>query len=89
MQGRLGEAETLATAASERAFEVRGSHGIADWTSAEVAALAGDHERASHHLERLCEWLEAENRQAELSTFAPRLAVELCARSVAWTTPKG
>jgi hypothetical protein len=45
MQGRLGEAETLATAASERAFEVRGSHGIADWTSAEVAALAGDHER--------------------------------------------
>jgi tetratricopeptide (TPR) repeat protein len=79
MQGRLDEAESLATDASERAFEVRGSHGVADWTSAEVAALAGDHQRASHHLERLCEFLEGESRQAELSTFASRLGVELCA----------
>jgi tetratricopeptide (TPR) repeat protein len=78
MQGRLDEAEALATDASERAYEVRGSHGVADWTAAEVAALAGDHERAAQHLERLCEFLAGESRQAELSTFAPRLGLELC-----------
>ncbi|HET8556796.1 MAG TPA: adenylate/guanylate cyclase domain-containing protein [Gaiellaceae bacterium] len=78
MQGRLEEAETLGAEASERALELTGRYGTTDWTRAEVAALAGDHDRAAHHLERMCGYQEAEGMVAMLSTFAPRLGLELC-----------
>ncbi|HEU5477558.1 MAG TPA: adenylate/guanylate cyclase domain-containing protein [Gaiellaceae bacterium] len=78
MQGRLDEAEALAADASERHLELTGSYGTTDWTRAEIAALAGDHERAARHLERMCEHQEDEGFVAMLSTFAPRLGLELC-----------
>lgn len=79
MQGRIEEAEAVATEARDRSLEVSGTPGVTDWTTAEVAALGGDHERAIRHLERQCETLEARGRQAELSTYKGRLAIELCA----------
>ncbi len=78
MQGRLDEAETLGADASERALELTGIYGTTDWTRAEIAALAGDHGRAARHLERMCGYQEAEGLVAMLSTFAPRLGLELC-----------
>jgi predicted negative regulator of RcsB-dependent stress response len=78
MQGRLAEAEALAAEAGERSFELIGSYGSIDWTSAEIAALADDHDRAARHLERMCQHQEAEGQMAMLSTYAPRLALELC-----------
>jgi class 3 adenylate cyclase/tetratricopeptide (TPR) repeat protein len=78
MQGRLDEAETLGAEASERALELTGIPGTTDWTRAEVAALAGDHGRAARHLERMCGYQEDEGLVAMLSTFAPRLGLELC-----------
>jgi tetratricopeptide (TPR) repeat protein len=78
MQGRLEEAEALAADASERNLELTGNYGTTDWTRAEIAALAGDHERAAVHLERMCGYQEAEGMVAMLSTFAPRLGLELC-----------
>jgi tetratricopeptide (TPR) repeat protein len=78
MLGRLDEADAVATHARERAYELTADYGVTDWTSAEIAALAGDHERAAHHLERQCKFLEDAGHQAQLSTFAPRLGLELC-----------
>jgi class 3 adenylate cyclase/tetratricopeptide (TPR) repeat protein len=78
MQGRLDEAETLGAYASERALELTGTYGTTDWTRAEIAALAGDHARAAGHLERMCGHQEDEGLVAMLSTFAPRLGLELC-----------
>jgi class 3 adenylate cyclase/tetratricopeptide (TPR) repeat protein len=78
MQGRLDEAETLGADAGERALELTGRYGTTDWTRAEVASLAGDHGRAAQHLERMCGYQEDEGLVAMLSTFAPRLGLELC-----------
>jgi hypothetical protein len=78
MQGRLDEAEKLAADAGERSLELTGRYGTSDWTAAEIAALAGDHERAVLQLERMCGYQEDEGLLAMLSTFAPRLGLELC-----------
>jgi tetratricopeptide (TPR) repeat protein len=78
MLGRLDEAEALAARARERSVELTGEYGVTDWATAEIAVLAGDHERAARHLERQCKFLEDVGQQAQLSTFAPRLGLELC-----------
>jgi len=79
MLGHLDEARSIAAEAGERTRELTGSYQTADWVIAEIATLQSDHKAAARHLRRLCEFLEGEGRQAELSTFAPRLGVALCA----------
>ena len=50
-----------------------------DWTLAELSSLAGDHEAASSHLRIVCDWLEATDQLAHLSTYLPLLGRSLCA----------
>jgi tetratricopeptide (TPR) repeat protein len=73
MLDRLDEAWTLSGAAEERLREL-GQLDEAGLRRAEIAVLAGDHERAVAGYRLWCEALESSGRTAELSTYAPTLA---------------
>ncbi len=49
-----------------------------DWSLAELSSLAGDHEAASSHLRVVCDWLEATDDHAHLSSYLPLLGRTLC-----------
>jgi class 3 adenylate cyclase/tetratricopeptide (TPR) repeat protein len=78
MLGRFEEARPLADESYAR-FQEQSRNWIGDWAMAEVASLAGDHEAASRYLTDVCEWLEATEQPGFLSSYAPRLGLELCA----------
>ena len=78
MLGRLDEAWSLADESYAR-FHEQSRSWIGDWAMAEIASLAGDHEKASRHLTAVCDWLEATGQPGFLSSYAPRLGLELCA----------
>jgi len=77
MLDHLDEAWALSEAAEERLREL-GQREEASLRRAEIAALAGDKERAVAGYRDWCETLESSGRTAELSTYAPRLARLLC-----------
>ena len=78
MLGRFDEAWSLADESYAR-FQEQSRNWIGDWAMAEIASLAGDHELASRHLTAVCDWLEATGQPGFLSSYAPRLGLELCA----------
>lgn len=78
MLDRFDEAWPLADEAYAR-FREQSRNWIGDWAMAEIAALADDHETASRHLTAVCEWLEETEQPGFLSSYAPRLGLELCA----------
>src|SRR5262249_16937697 len=71
------EAEATAEAAAERMREL-GYGAEANIWLAEIAEIAGEHELAATRFRSYCDFLEAGGRQAELSTYAPRLGLLLC-----------
>jgi tetratricopeptide (TPR) repeat protein len=77
MLGRFQEALPLAREASERMRELTGDW-RGDGTLAEIETLAGDHEAATHHLRRYCDFLEEIGDRSHLSTYAPALGRSLC-----------
>ncbi len=77
MLGRLDEARSLAEAAYVRDRE-QGGGWHADWITAEIANLAGDHETASSRLEDVCAWLSARGQVGYLCTYAPACGRQLC-----------
>jgi class 3 adenylate cyclase/tetratricopeptide (TPR) repeat protein len=79
MLGRFDEAWQSAQAASERMQELAGAIGGGEYALAEIAALAGDHETATSHLKRFCDFLAEHGQSALLVTFAPALGRSLCA----------
>jgi class 3 adenylate cyclase len=78
MLDRIDEARPLALQAAERLWEQAGRR-QALWPLAEIALLAGDLDDAARHLRTFCDSLEAEERYAHLSTYAPMLGRVLCA----------
>jgi class 3 adenylate cyclase/tetratricopeptide (TPR) repeat protein len=79
MLGRFEEAWPSARAASERMRELTGATGGGEYALAEIAALAGDHETATRHLQGFCDFLTEYGQSALLVTFAPALGRSLCA----------
>jgi tetratricopeptide (TPR) repeat protein len=78
MLGRFDEAWAIALEAAERRREFAAGVG-SDHILAEIAALEGDHRRASRYLRDFCAQLEALGEHHTLSTYAGRLALSLCA----------
>jgi hypothetical protein len=78
MLGRLEEASQIGREESERARELSGVWGASASLVAEIATLAGDHERAVRFLRRFCDTLQERGSRAHLSTYAPRLGRSLC-----------
>jgi predicted ATPase len=74
---RFDEARQLASEAGAQAREF-GSFDPDD-AVAEIATLAGDHERAARHLRRICNRLEEQGSRGYLAVYAPLLGRELCA----------
>jgi class 3 adenylate cyclase len=79
MLGRFDEAWPSALEASGRLRELTGGADGADYTLADIATLAGDHEAAAGYLRRWCEFLEERGQHALLSTYAPMLGRSLAA----------
>ncbi len=77
MLDRADEARALADLAQERMRDF-GYGEEAHLGLAEIAVLSGDEELAATHYRSYCDFLEAGGRQAELSTYAPRLGQLLC-----------
>jgi class 3 adenylate cyclase/tetratricopeptide (TPR) repeat protein len=74
---RFEEAWALAGPAAERISELVGDTS-AGFAMGEIAALQDDHEAAVEWFRRTCEGLEQQGSLALLSTYAPKLARELC-----------
>jgi class 3 adenylate cyclase len=74
---RFEEAWSLAHDQARHLLDLGGSK-TADHTLAAIAALAGDHEAAAHHLRLFCDFLEQRNQLAVLSTHLAELGRELC-----------
>jgi class 3 adenylate cyclase/tetratricopeptide (TPR) repeat protein len=79
MLGRFDEAWPAARAAGERLRELTGGADGGEYTLAEIASLAGDHEAAARHLRGFCDFLQEAGQRGLLSTFAPMLGRALCA----------
>jgi class 3 adenylate cyclase len=77
MLDRFDEAVPLARESNERQRELDGRR-IGESRLAEIARMAGDHQRAARHLQTLCEWLEEREQLGHLGTYAPLLGRELC-----------
>ena len=77
MLGRFDEAWATARDANVRLRELTGS-ADGEFTLAEIAALAGDHEAAAEHLRAFCDSLAEHGQRSLLSTFAPALGRALC-----------
>ncbi|HJU36769.1 MAG TPA: adenylate/guanylate cyclase domain-containing protein [Gaiellaceae bacterium] len=77
MLGRFEEALPLAEVADAH-FRERGGSWACDWVMAEIAALADDHETARRRYAAVCDWLEANDSDGFLATYAPALGRELC-----------
>jgi class 3 adenylate cyclase len=78
MLGRFDEAWPTALEASRRLRELTGGADGADYTLADIATLAGDHEAAARYLRRWCDFLEEHGQRALLSSYAPILGRSLC-----------
>jgi class 3 adenylate cyclase/tetratricopeptide (TPR) repeat protein len=78
MLDRFDEAVPLAHESNERQRELDGRQ-IGENRLAEIARMAGDHETAAHHLEKLCAWLEEREQPGLLATYVALLGRELCA----------
>jgi class 3 adenylate cyclase/tetratricopeptide (TPR) repeat protein len=79
MLGRFDEAWPSAFEASARLRELTGGADGADYTLADIATLAGDHEKAARYLRAWCDFLEERRQPALLSTYAAMLGRSLCA----------
>jgi hypothetical protein len=79
MLGRFDEASPSALEASGRLRELTGGADGADYTLADIATLASDHEAAAGYLRRWCAFLEERGQHALLSTYAPMLGRSLAA----------
>jgi class 3 adenylate cyclase/tetratricopeptide (TPR) repeat protein len=77
MLDRFDEAVPLAHESNERQRELDGRL-IGESRLAEIARMAGDHETAAHHLEKLCAWLEEREQPGLLGTCITLLGRELC-----------
>jgi tetratricopeptide (TPR) repeat protein len=77
MLDRVDEGRELATPAAQQVHEFGSEIGL--WPLAEIEILAGNHEAAALHLRAFCDWLEAREAYAILSTYAPHLGRQLCA----------
>jgi class 3 adenylate cyclase/tetratricopeptide (TPR) repeat protein len=71
------EAAQLASEAGQRWRELTGDDDV-DSTLGNIAATAGDHERAAVHFRRFCDLAEAGVMSGFLQTFAPLLGRSLC-----------
>jgi tetratricopeptide (TPR) repeat protein len=78
MLDRPAEAWPLALQANERLRELTGDDG-GEQHLAEIATLSGDNDAAASYLRIRCDWLEANHRLNNLSTYAPMLGRSLCA----------
>jgi class 3 adenylate cyclase len=78
MLGRFDEAWPTAIEASRRLRELTGGADGADYTLADIATLAGDHEAAARYLRQWCDFLEKHGQRALLSSYAPILGRSLC-----------
>jgi tetratricopeptide (TPR) repeat protein len=78
MLGRFDEAGAVARDASQRLLELTGGADGGEYTLADIAALAGDHETAARHLRGFCDFLTEHGQRGLLSTFAPMLGRALC-----------
>jgi len=78
MLGRFEEAIPIAQDARDRLRELTGDDS-AEWMTAEIATLAGDHDAAVERLRRDCELLVERGQRFFLSSLAPMLGRELCA----------
>jgi tetratricopeptide (TPR) repeat protein len=78
MLDRQDEAWPLALEAGERLRELTGVDG-GELHLADVATLAGDHDKAASYMRIYCDSLEARHRLNNLSTYAPMLGRSLCA----------
>ncbi|HJQ73713.1 MAG TPA: adenylate/guanylate cyclase domain-containing protein [Gaiellaceae bacterium] len=78
MLERFDESRPLAEESYAR-FREQSQNWIGDWVMAEIASLSGDHETARRYLKAVCDWLETTEQPAFLSSYAPRLGIELCA----------
>jgi tetratricopeptide (TPR) repeat protein len=79
MLGRFEDASPIVEVARERARELTGDDWV-DWIPAEIAALEGDHGAAVDYLLPFCDLLEERGQRFYLSSAAPMLGRELCAR---------
>jgi class 3 adenylate cyclase/tetratricopeptide (TPR) repeat protein len=77
MLDRIDEAWALAVPAEERARELGFAAGPRG-RLADIASLAGDHDKAADYERLGCEALEASGRTSELSTALPKLGRFLC-----------
>src|SRR3954454_16618430 len=77
MLGRHDEARALADEAAPRYRQVLGNH-LEQWMLAHVAALAGQHERATSILGEFNRWTEERGELGVLSSTAPQLGRWLC-----------
>lgn len=77
MLGRFDEAWPSALEASSRLRELTGGADGAEYTLADIATLAGDHESATGYLRRWCDFLEERGQHALLATYAPMLGRSL------------
>jgi tetratricopeptide (TPR) repeat protein len=77
MLDRVDEGRDLATPAAQQVHELGSEIGL--WPLAEIEILAGNHEAAALHLRMFCDWLDAMENYAVLSTYAPHLGRQLCA----------
>jgi class 3 adenylate cyclase/tetratricopeptide (TPR) repeat protein len=77
MLGRFDEAWAVAGPAAERAREMNGDD-RGDFALAEIASLAGDHETAAYWFRRSCDAFEQHGNRSLVSSYAPKLARELC-----------
>jgi class 3 adenylate cyclase len=79
MLGRFDEAWPSAREGGDRLREFTGGADGGDYTLADIATLAGDHEAAVRYLRRWCDFLNERGQHALLSTYAPMLGRALCA----------
>ena len=77
MLGRFDEAWPVAHELTGQLRERIGDDG--GFALSHIATLEGDHEAAAQHLAGYCAFLEEHGLKSTLSTYAPRLARELCA----------
>jgi tetratricopeptide (TPR) repeat protein len=77
MLDRVDEGREVALPAVQQTREFGSEIGL--WPLAEIEILAGNRETAALHLRAFCDWLEAREAYAILSTYAPHLGRQLLA----------